>query len=106
MSHADASAATGRLARILETAPRRPSGNPYLWHHGVMSDLDDLASGNAPLYLLWATAIKFPRGDLGLRRDREGRYSRFSRDPDQHCIRRRECLACRGKREQPDRALR
>jgi probable HAF family extracellular repeat protein len=36
-----------------------PSGNPraYLWHNGVMSDLNDLVPGNSPLYLLFSTAI-------------------------------------------------
>ena len=41
-----------------------PSGNPraYLWHDGVMSDLNDLAVNN-PLYLLFATGIN-SRGEI------------------------------------------
>jgi probable HAF family extracellular repeat protein len=36
-----------------------PSGNPraYLWHAGVMTDLNTLVTGNSPLYLLFASGI-------------------------------------------------
>jgi probable HAF family extracellular repeat protein len=36
-----------------------PNGNPraYLWHKGVMNDLNELVVGNSPLYLLFSTAI-------------------------------------------------
>ena len=41
------------------------SGNPraFLWHNGVMSDLNDLVPGNSPLYLLFSTAIN-SRGEI------------------------------------------
>ena len=64
------------------SAPGIANGNPraFLWHNGVMSDLNALVPADSPLYLLIAYGINDSGEIAGFGVDKQRRHSRFPRD--------------------------